>query len=400
MTSDDAADRAWVASAKTGPFQPVRDSKLTKLLDKLHQANEKQQAERGIGYLADTQAYAPFKLVTLADVETETITWIWAHHLAAGKVHLLDGDPGMGKSLITLDWVARMTTGTPFPGQTEPREPAEVIIMTAEDGIEDTVKPRCEAAGADTSRVHAFEGIATGQLTPLGQPVYEKPKLPTDTSVLETLIRERSAKLLIIDILASYVERGLRVNDGQDIRAVLDPLKEVAERTACAIVPLRHLNKAQGLSAMYRGAGSVGLTGAARTVMLVAENPDDASIEDPNQRRKVLAIVKANLSLKAESLDYLIVEKDGYPTVRWGNTNSHSADDLMGLGAVSKDDAVTFLRDLLRDGGKWAKEVMEAGEEAGYSRHQLGRARKKAGVETRKSEYQGGYVWRLKGETS
>jgi hypothetical protein len=131
--------------------------------------------------------------------------------------------------------------------------------------------------------------------------------------------------------------------------------------------------------------------------MVVGENPDDKNVENPNERRRVLAIVKSNLALKAESIDYRVIQQAGQPVIQWGETNSHSADDLMGLGAESSNDAATFLRELLVKGGMLSEEVEAAGKEEGYTLAQLKRAKKKAGVESVKhATFQGQWFWKIK----
>ena len=143
------------------------------------------------------------KLTRLADVETEPIDWLWHGRLPFGKIVVLDGDPGLAKSVMTVDWAARLSTGRTFPGQYQTVTAADVVIMTAEDGIADTVRPRLDAAGGDIHRVHCFEGVETGKYDIDGQPVYQLPKLPSDTAVVEQVIADTGARLLIIDVLAA-----------------------------------------------------------------------------------------------------------------------------------------------------------------------------------------------------
>jgi hypothetical protein len=215
----------------------------------------------------------------LAAVAPAAVAWLSPGRLAAGKLTLLEGDPGLGKSTLLCDWAARITTGEPLPGG-EPRPPRGVLLLSAEDGLADTIRPRLEAAGADLTKVVALEEIDDqGELRP--------PAIPADAPLLGRLAREIDAALIVLDPLVAFLDPALSAHRDQDVRRALAPLKTLGEETGAAVLAVRHLTKGTGGSALYRGGGSIGIIGAARFALLLARDPDDAeqSASSPARRR-------------------------------------------------------------------------------------------------------------------
>ena len=230
----------------------------------------------------------------LADVQPERVSWLWPGRIPVGKLVTLDGDPGLGKSTLALDITATITTAGTWPDGSICGYPGAVLLMSAEDGLADTVRPRLDAAGADVTKVHAVDGVpvdADGTLRP--------PTL-ADVLALEEAIHRTGARLLVIDVVMAYLPDGTDSHKDQDIRRVLSRLAALADRTGCTVLLLRHLNKAKGGDPLYRGGGSIGIVGAARAGLLVAPDPDDPE-------RRVLASVKSNLGPAPESLAYRLV---------------------------------------------------------------------------------------------
>ncbi|MGH3584576.1 MAG: AAA family ATPase, partial [Mycobacterium sp.] len=210
-----------------------------------------------------------FTMTRLADVKPEAVEWIWPGWLPAGKLVTLDGDPGLGKSTLAIGIGAIMTTGGRWPDGTACTVVGDVLLMSGEDGIADTVRPRLDAAGADVTKVHNIDGVrieADGTLRP--------PTL-ADVAPIERAIDATGARLLVVDVIMAFLPSGTDSHKDQDIRRVLSRLAGVADRTGCTVLLLRHLNKAKGGDPMYRGGGSIGIVGAARAGMLVAADPDD-----------------------------------------------------------------------------------------------------------------------------
>src|SRR5207244_2155617 len=185
-------------------------------------------------------------------------------------------------STLLLDLAARVTRGLPMPDGAPGRK-GGVTLLTAEDSLADTVRPRLEAAGAEADRVRAFSAV--GEADGGNRP----PVIPRDLEVLRQVLTECDSRLLIIDPFLAYLGGSVDSCSDQDIRRCLHRLAELAETTQCAVVLLRHLTKLSGGRALYRGAGSIGIIGAARTGLLVARDPD-------NDKHRVLACTKSNLT--------------------------------------------------------------------------------------------------------
>jgi len=327
-------------------------------------------------------------LVRVADVEAERVLWLWPGRIPAGKITILDGDPGLGKSTISLDLAARVTTGSPMPDGSPLAEPAGVVLLSAEDGIADTIRPRLEAAGADLSRVAVLEAVTTE----VG--IDRPPSLPLDLPRLEEAVHEMGASLVVIDPLMAFLGGDTNSFRDQDIRKAMHPLKQLAERTGATVILVRHLNKATGGSAVYRGGGSIGIIGAARAALLVAKDPKD---ED----RRIVASIKSNLGPPAPSMAYRLAQHEplGCAVVAWNGTTEHTADDLLRHEhedeRTEREDAEDALRSLLSTGPRPSKDVEREMTRSGFSKATTRRAKKAAGIEAKKSGMEGGWFWQL-----
>jgi AAA domain len=329
-------------------------------------------------------------LVLVADVEREQVSWLWPDRIPRGKVTVLDGDPGTGKSTLTLTITAKVTTGSPFPDGARP-ERGDVILLSAEDDVGDTIRPRLEAAGADLARCWVLDEIHLGDEPP------RPPEFPTDLERLEKLIVIHGAALVIIDPLMAYLSGTVDSHRDQDVRRVMAGFKRVAERTGAAILIVRHMNKDKGGgSALYRGSGSIGIVGAARAGLLVAPDPQD-------DQRRVLAMTKSNLAKQPDALAYRLVNDDLYSCakVAWDGVTSHTAADLLRPPdpdeAPQQAEAAQILREILGDGEMLARNVERLAAQAGIAKTTLHRARKSLGIVTRREGYGPGayYVWSM-----
>jgi hypothetical protein len=321
---------------------------------------------------------------SLADVPPEQVEWLWPRRVPRGKITVLDGDPDNGKSVLTTDLAARLTAGKSLPDGT-PTEAAGVVIVSAEDGAADTIRPRFDAAGGDPARARLL-----GDEEPF--------VIPDDIPHLERAVKQVGAALVVIDPIMAFLSGKVNSNRDQDVRRALTPLKQMAERTGAAVILVRHLNKMPGGKPLYRGGGSIGIIGAARSGMMVGEDPDD-------ENRRVLAPVKSNLAAPAPSLSFVLEEaENGAVQVRWLGETDVAATDL--LSAPRDEDtsalgeARNFLTDLLQDGPVPYAEVEAAAEQAGITMRTVKRAKKDLGVESHR-EGEGGrqgggrWVWSL-----
>jgi putative DNA primase/helicase len=186
----------------------------------------------------------------LADVQPEPITWLWPGRIAQGKVTLIAGDPGLGKSMLTVALAAHVSRGTPWPVDRSTCPLGDTIMVSAEDDPGDTIRPRLDAAGADVARVHVLTMVSEPDRD--GNPRERSFNLAKDMPGLDDLLRQKSdCKLITIDPVSAYLG-GTDSHNNADVRALLTPLAAVASRHRVAIVAVTHLNKAQQAQAIYR----------------------------------------------------------------------------------------------------------------------------------------------------
>lgn len=330
------------------------------------------------------------RYVTLADVEPEPITWLWHHRIARGKIVIFEGDPGLGKSTVTCDLAARISRGWSLPDDPTPQAaPAHVLIVSAEDGIADTIVKRVAAAGADMTRVHVVTEV-------IGDEGPRTVEIPDDVPHFEDLVNMLGVVLVIIDPLVAYVAGSIDTFRDHHMRRALHPFKEMAERTGAAVVALRHLNKAGGGKAMYRGGGSIAIGGAARSVLMAGVHPEDDTTN-------VIAVTKTNLGPKPKAMTYKLVGDLEHDCARieWGDPVDIDADDLAAGPDVEDrsalDEACELLEDFLGDGPEPTKKVFaELGPKgAGVSEATLRRAKDKLKIKAIKSNFAGGWLWTL-----
>lgn len=320
-------------------------------------------------------------VVRLSDVTPERVEWLWHGYLPRGKLVTLDGDPGLGKSTLALDWAARVSTGSPWPDGD--RCPAGgVLLLSAEDGLADTIRPRLDAAGADTTRVFALSSVP---YTDDDGSRYERmPVIPRDLAVIEQLVEHHGVRLVVVDVLMAYLDGQVNAHRDQDVRRALTPLGKLAERTGACVVVLRHLNKATGGPVLYRGGGSIGIVGAARVALVSVIDPDD----DTEQRR-ILAVAKSNTSRRPPARTYRLTEdpERGVAFVDWQGVESRPLAELMAHRddpdeRTERDDAAAWLADYVTAAGGRVRsaDAKRDGRVAGHSDRTLKRALRPAGV--------------------
>ena len=309
----------------------------------------------------------PLSLLTASNVD-----WLWRHWLALGKPALLDGDPEIGKSLVTLDLCARITTGRPFPDGSSGFGPANVLILNAEDNMADTVVPRLKQLGADVDRVFNLDGeSADGKWEPLEFPVHA-PRL-------EAALAQTQAKLVVIDPLVAFLGRGINTANDKSVRQALRPVVHLGLVHQAAMLFVRHLNKGSSGRALYRGGGSIGFAGLCRFVSLIAADPD-------HPERRILAQVKNNLCPRPSSLAFTVGSSAaGGPAIDWQGTSDLCADALvvtpvMGRPASARDPACRFLEELLRKTPMTSHEIWEEAKKNGFSERTIRRAKEDLGI--------------------
>ncbi len=312
-------------------------------------------------------------LVRMSDVKLQEVRWLWKPYIPFGKLTIIQGDPGEGKTTFALRLAAACSSGVALPGM-EIAEPFNVIYQTAEDGLGDTIKPRLIEAGADESRVLNI--------------CEDTDPLSLSDERIEQAIRQTDAKLMILDPIQGYIGERIDINRANEIRTVLKKVAAVAERTGCAIIMVGHLNKAQGSSSAYRGLGSIDFRAAARSVLLVGRLR-----KEPNVR--VIVHDKSSLAPEGKSIAFNLGNEDGF---YWLDGYSEiSAEELLcGFSAETKTAvAEELIRSMLADGKEvTAEEIFRTAANKNISQRTVNEAKKKIdGIKTRKVGK--GWAWSL-----
>jgi AAA domain-containing protein/primase-like protein len=342
---------------------------------------------------AAVSANGNLPVIPLDQVAPEKVDWLWKGRIARGHITLVAGNPGACKSIMTLALAALVSRGAPLPGEKQGRRPARVLLLNAEDGQADTLRPRAEAAGADLARVIVLDLMHGGRV----------PQLPEDVAELERIIvAAGDVDLVVLDPLNACIPMKLDAHKDQHVRQALAPLAALAQRRHVAIALVAHLNKANdAASALYRVSGSIGLGAAARSVLFVGPHPED-------EARRVVAQAKPQLGPPPPSLAFEVRGSEADPdvgVVHWLGEVAVGANDLVRkpegekLGAVEK--AEEWLREALADGPIPSKQVLDDGEAAGFSRRTLFRAKKRIDVWARRTGgagARGEWMWELPGE--
>jgi hypothetical protein len=323
--------------------------------------------------------------IKASEVITKPVEWLWDKRIPKGKLTMFDGDPDVGKSVITMDLAARVSTGRTFPDGA-PCQAGNVLIVNVEDAKDDTIVPRLKAHGADLERITILDGMPTEDGVRLLD-------LPEDVPSLKASVEHDEAALLIIDPVLTMLS-GDAYKD-TEARKALTPLRDMAEETGVTVVAVRHLNKNTSLSAIQRGGGNMGLIGVARAGAFFAHHPEIDGL-------RVMAPHKSNLAEKQPSLQYVVVGwaiDENIGRVEWRGATEHDANSLASGPAspaekTKQDEAMEFLRDELADGPEWARTIYQDAHSAGISRGTLLIAKSTLRVRSEKVGTQG-WQWSL-----
>jgi hypothetical protein len=355
-----------------------------------------------------------------SEIIPEPIKWLWPARFALGKVSLIAGHPGLGKSQLVLDLAARVTTGGAWPCATGTAPLGNVVVLSAEDDIKDTIRPRLDAARADVSRVVVLEAIR--QSDGEGRRCFD---LTRDMEMLEKEVRLLGdVRLVIIDPISAYMGQPGKMDTHRntDVRSTLAPLQDLAAQLSIAVIFVSHLTKGSRDGAINRVTGSGAFVAAARAAYLVEketekeENEDGEAVEVDTGRRFFLPI-KNNLGDDKMGFVYKIVQRTTVyetltppmeiraPAIEWEDeTVSKTADQALAPtspGSSGASKACAFLEKYLADGPRPQKQIVAAALERGLSEDQLKRAKKKLGLDWWREGFgKGGEIlWALPGDT-
>jgi putative DNA primase/helicase len=329
-------------------------------------------------------------LVCMQDVEAREVNWLWPERIVAGRLNLLVGMPGAGKSFLTCDMASRVSTGTPWPdGSNCPR--GSVLLISAEDDPHDTIRPRLDAHHADVSRIHLLSTVR--RLDEDGKEQELMFTLEDVNSLEAALIQVGNCKLIVVDPIGSFLGGRTDAHRDNEVRSVLAPVAKLAEKYGPAVVVVAHRRKAASSIADDTALGSRAFTGIARAVWHLTRDRE-------NKNRRLLVPGKQNLAAQQTGLAFTIC---GEPAaVSWEREPVEmTADEAMsmendGTGQGSAvDEAAAWLRNELAGGPVRAKKIKEGARASGISLRTLDRAKSKLQVVAGPDGFGGPWVWRL-----
>ena len=314
------------------------------------------------------------KIIRMSDVELTPVEWLWKPYLPFGKLSVLQGNPGEGKTYFAMHLAAACTNGKLLPNM-ERMEPFNVIYQTAEDGLGDTVKPRLIEAGADLDRVLVIDDSDV--------------QLTLSDERIEKAIIENNARLVIIDPIQAYLGADVDMNRANEVRPIFMRLGQVAQRTGCAILLIGHLNKAAGMQSLQRGLGSIDIAAAVRSVMFIGKLKHDPTM-------RILTHEKSSLAPPGASLAFSLGDEGGF---RWVGEYDITADEMLSGIEPQRETKTQQAKDLicaLLAGGKQvlSEDIDKAALERGIpgrtvrdAKRELGDALKSKIVEGRKKVF-------------
>ena len=309
----------------------------------------------------------PVPVIRMSEVVSTNVEWLWKPYIPFGKVSILQGNPGEGKTYFAMQLAAACTGRKPLPGM-DVIEPFNMIYQTAEDGLGDTIRPRLEKAGADLERILVIDDG-------------DKPLTLTDER-LEKAIRENSARLVIIDPIQAFLGADVDMNRANEVRPVFRKLGDIAQDNRAAILLIGHLNKANGMSSLQRGLGSTDIIAAVRSALFIGKLKDDPTI-------RVLTHEKSSLAPAGDSIAFTLGDEDGFS---WIGAVEITADQLLSGAkevtpkATKVEQGVKLLEEMLRDGAKASnRDILARAKSLGISRRTLNDSKARLG-ERLKSE--------------
>ena len=303
------------------------------------------------------------KLIKMSEVQSQEIEWLWFPFIPYGKLTIIQGDPGDGKTTLVLNIAAKLSKGERLDENMNITETVNIIYQTAEDGLADTVKPRLELAGADCEKIAVIDES-------------EKSLSMIDERLEEAIVRTH-AKLLILDPIQAYLGGGMDMNRANEARDMTKRLGALAEKYKCAIILIGHMNKASGNKAAYRGMGSIDFFAVARSVLLVGRVEGEPNI-------RAVVQIKNNLAQFGHPKAFELMER-GF---KWMGDYEITADEVLG-GIAPKANKLEQAKRMLRElaetsNAVQSNEIFDMAEEQGISKRTLENAKKELCIRARK----------------
>lgn len=313
-----------------------------------------------------------FQFEYFSSVRQRKVEWLWYPYIPYGKLTILQGDPGEGKSTFMLNIAALLSKGKPMPDGFEVPEPQQVIYQTAEDNISDTVKPRLLAAGADCNKIAYI--------------VDEESSLTLEDSRIEKVIAQTKARLFILDPLQAYLSQDSDIYSAGRMRQQLKRLADIAAKYKCAFVIIGHMNKASGEKNLYRGLGSIDITAIARSVLMITRDKEDQSI-------RYMFPVKSSLAPEGASIGFCFENKRGLTWLGQCDYDKvqHEESAITKLG--KRELAERLLIEILEEQDVLSNDILNKLKLMGISPRTVNTVKSKLGVSSYRKN--GAWYWHL-----
>ena len=318
---------------------------------------------------------AELKIINMDEVQVKIVDWLWYPYIPYGKITIIQGDPGEGKTTLALRLAALLSNGEKLPCDEQEREPVRIIYQTAEDGLEDTIKPRLLDAGADCSQIKVIDET-DAVLNMLDKRI-------------EEAIVETGARVVILDPIQAYVGANINMNNANEVRSVMSQIGKLSEKYNCAVILVGHMNKGMGNKSSYRGLGSIDFQASARSVLIVGRVKD-------NPQTRVVVQDKSSLAPEGKPIAFELNKETGF---RWLGHYDISVDDLLcGVSREKKSEqAENLILEKLSDGKYPQQTIVQKASSLGISKRVLDEAKKTLGVKSVKEGTQ--WYWVLPDES-
>lgn len=314
---------------------------------------------------------AELKIISMDEVEIKPVNWLWYPYIPFGKITIMQGDPGEGKTTIALRIAALLSRGEKLPCDETEQMPTVVIYQTAEDGLDDTVKPRLIEAGADCTKIKVIDES-------------DKALSMLDERIEQAIVKE-NAKVIILDPIQAYVGKDINMNCANEIREVMKNIAIIAAKYNCAIILIGHMNKNGGGKSTYRGLGSIDFQASARSVLIVGRLKSNPEI-------RVMAHSKSSLAPEGKPIAFELNHDTGF---KWIGHYDITLDDLLN-GFVNENKsalAERLIKECLADGQAPQSDIVKKAKSQDISKRILDEAKKNLGVKSKRVNNQ--WLWEL-----
>ena len=314
---------------------------------------------------------AELKIISMDEVQSKEVNWLWYPYIPYGKITIIQGDPGEGKTTLALRLAALLSKGEALPYDDTEREPVKIIYQTAEDGLEDTIKPRLEAAEADCTQIKVIDESEAALSMP--------------DERIEKAIIEVGARVVILDPIQAYVGANINMNNANEVRNVMAQLGRIAEKYDCAVLLVGHMNKGSGNKSSYRGLGSIDFQASERSVLIVGRIKDNPQV-------RVMVQDKSSLAPEGEAIAFELDKENGFS---WLGHYDISVDDLLsGIPKEKKSEqAENLILEYLSKGKYPQQALLRKAQAMGISKRVLDEAKKALNVQSVKEGSQ--WYWQL-----